>query len=1137
MSEGKELNAPIQDWEQARDQALFARARGDHEAALELFRQAASLETEKPWLLLDVGAALRQLERLDEAAGVYLDAVTRDPALAQGFRGLGQIARQRGDHAEALGRFRAAVAIEPDNIWLWFDLASEARDQGLWDEAADAYRKMLAGDPKVFHGWRGLALVARQRGDHAEAFDCFRVAAIFNPSDVWVVLDAASEALELRRIDEAAAAYRQAAVLNPGLAPAWRGLALCARENGAGEAALENFRKAAACDANDHWSAYDAAMVLRDLGCFEEAAAACDDLLSRADDFCAGWRLRAQIARGREDQPGLLESLRAVARLEPQNPWAQFDLAEALRARGQTHAAEAAYLAAAEIDANLAHVRRGLGALARARGDHEAALAHFRVAARNEPANVWMHNEVATTLVDLGHTEEAERLLEGLVAERPDSADALLAYAHCIRDRASAVELIALYEKAARLAPGHAGAQLALAGALLRESRLDEAQTLFDARLAEQPDDVQALMGRAQVARRKGERSDALTLFEAAARAPGAHEWAVLEYAEELKEAGRRDDARRALEAEIARRDHPRLHLRLGLLAREAGDVQAARAAFAKALDIAPDFDEARIELAIEDFRQGDAERAIAAVKALLAARPDHARALTTLADFAEQIDDMDSAAELRRDAVARDPANLWTRLQLAETLAKLGRGDEADASLAECRTRFGDSPELRAAQAKHHAMLGDSDAAFALLRDGAAAFPNHFELWSRWVSALIGRGGFDEARRALETPRAAGLRERTQTLQLRGALAAAELNLPEAYRAFAEAAELAPQDGWIHEWAGRTALLRCDFPAAQRHLAIATGLNAAHRVWRRGGSKPSQSLHGQLLDEFRIDAEVADRLRDAMEAEDAIARVAGVAADAPDSTAAAMSLMIALRRRGRLTGAARGGPSPIPRAIAQFWDENIPQDVEKLCEGWRAAHPGFTYERFSSVDAARFLAAHGPAGAGAAFKRAREPAMKADLFRLAWLARHGGWYVDADDRCLKPLDGLDPGGCDLVLYQEENLGSTGNNFIGVKPGHPVIVAALAQAILAINRGDSDILWLSTGPGLLTRCVAAWLIEDLDARLERTRILTHGELSHAVAVWTAAAYKHTSKHWSRTVFGRARDILRARPGEASTTAA
>jgi mannosyltransferase OCH1-like enzyme len=36
--------------------------------------------------------------------------------------------------------------------------------------------------------------------------------------------------------------------------------------------------------------------------------------------------------------------------------------------------------------------------------------------------------------------------------------------------------------------------------------------------------------------------------------------------------------------------------------------------------------------------------------------------------------------------------------------------------------------------------------------------------------------------------------------------------------------------------------------------------------------------------------------------------------------------------------------------------------------------------------------------------RAAAHPAQKSDLFRLAYLFREDGWYIDADDRCLGNL-------------------------------------------------------------------------------------------------------------------------------------
>jgi mannosyltransferase OCH1-like enzyme len=146
---------------------------------------------------------------------------------------------------------------------------------------------------------------------------------------------------------------------------------------------------------------------------------------------------------------------------------------------------------------------------------------------------------------------------------------------------------------------------------------------------------------------------------------------------------------------------------------------------------------------------------------------------------------------------------------------------------------------------------------------------------------------------------------------------------------------------------------------------------------------------------------------------------------------------------------------------------------------------------------------------------------MKADLFRLAVLYREGGYYVDADDRCLAPIPTIDPGDRGLIVYQED-LGTVANDFIGVAPGHPVIGHALGAAREAIERGDTDMLWLATGPGLLTRSLAAHLAGHRHERLKAMYVLERHDMFKAVAIHCAAAYKHTSKHWSRTAFKQPR---------------
>jgi mannosyltransferase OCH1-like enzyme len=320
--------------------------------------------------------------------------------------------------------------------------------------------------------------------------------------------------------------------------------------------------------------------------------------------------------------------------------------------------------------------------------------------------------------------------------------------------------------------------------------------------------------------------------------------------------------------------------------------------------------------------------------------------------------------------------------------------------------------------------------------------------------------------------------------------------------------------------------LLCADVKSAAKHLETSVRCNATHRALRGGAIKASQTHVGQLLNEYLIESDALERLCRAVVSDDSILGLAELQRGFPDWSPVAISFLISLRRNGlldRRKTSPMGKGGAIPRTITQYWDRNMPEDVDAICRSWREKHPDFSYKLFSEEEATQFLRDNGPPGAQLAFARAFEPAMKADLFRLAYLFHKGGYYVDADDRCLAPIPTIDPGYEDLLLYQED-YGTAGNDFIGAVPHHPVIEQALTQAITAINRGDKDMAWLSTGPALLTRCLASYIAEDLPARISSILILERHQLFEAVAIHCAAAYKHTKKHWSRTTFKRSVQI-------------
>ena len=150
-----------------------------------------------------------------------------------------------------------------------------------------------------------------------------------------------------------------------------------------------------------------------------------------------------------------------------------------------------------------------------------------------------------------------------------------------------------------------------------------------------------------------------------------------------------------------------------------------------------------------------------------------------------------------------------------------------------------------------------------------------------------------------------------------------------------------------------------------------------------------------------------------------------------------------------------------------------MPPAVERAMDATWRAHPGWEYRRHDLRSAAAFLEASPDPGIRKAFRLARYPSQKADLFRYAILAAEGGAFVDATTPCFRSIDRLVSTRHRLVVHQEEKLGSAGDGLLAAAPGHPAIEAAVAAIVDGFLDYANDERWLSSGPGLLSRSVAS----------------------------------------------------------------
>ncbi len=755
-------------------------------------------------------------------------------------------------------------------------------------------------------------------------------------------------------------------------------------------------------------------------------------------------RFESFAARAEGDEK--LGALRAVAQLAPHDPWHAMALAEALRAAARPEEAMSVLAALLVREPAFWHAHVAQGHLSRAGGDRAAALDYFALAVRLAPGDVWRWLDVAEELRALDRIEDAKAALEQAEKVSPGFWVVELGLGYCARAQAEHAAAQRHFEAASRLAPLEQAPRLGLIEELRDSGALDEARQGAQALLAEHPGHVQVLLS--------------------------------LAYTE-----------------------------------RQAGRQQEAAQWFAGALALEPENPTLLVELARQEYRLGRQQESNGHLIRALALAPGHVDATLQLASQALAVGDTAQAFEIYRAAAEHHPAELAFRFGMLDTLAWQGRIQDALSGLQAMEMEHGVTPQLQSWRITLLRRTGQMNEALRAARAiTTASVPQQFWLWIERFQTELLAGTDAMLQKCLFGIPAATRPMRAVRRRCVGALAESLWQMDSALAHYEAAAALDPNDSALQEALTRVKLMRLDLPGARAHLSRQYGLMAAERRLRGESLNISQSLLGQMIDEYALDEQMAESLaglstRPALERLDPLA---ALVREEPNNTAPAASLLLALRQAEMLDFIPQPeGATPIPRIINVFWDRpEPPADVEALMQSWRDRNPAYGWRRFDEIQARDYLAAKFAGPVIQAYQRVREVSQKADIFRLALLVAEGGVYVDADDRCLRPLDMLLPAGASLVLAQEE-FGCATNHFLAAAPGHPVLQAALRMVVIAVNRGDNEFPWLSSGPGLLTRALALHLAtRGIAAGLPPgLAFLDRRVLGQVVAAGCFAAYK------------------------------
>jgi len=160
----------------------------------------------------NLGTALLEKGRYDEAIAHHERSVTLQPDYAPGYNNLGAALRAAGRLEEAVARYQQALELKPDFASASYNLANAQLEQGRAGDSVESFRRSLEANPNSVEAHNNLGIALANRGDRPAAINEFRAALAIDERSVHahrnlgnMLVDAGQRAEGMSHLERAAA--------------------------------------------------------------------------------------------------------------------------------------------------------------------------------------------------------------------------------------------------------------------------------------------------------------------------------------------------------------------------------------------------------------------------------------------------------------------------------------------------------------------------------------------------------------------------------------------------------------------------------------------------------------------------------------------------------------------------------------------------------------------------------------------------------------------------------------------------------------------------------------------------------------------------------------------------------------------
>jgi tetratricopeptide (TPR) repeat protein len=296
---------------------------------------------------------------------------------------------EKRDYAVAEPLLRKLVERDPSSYVGWFDLGFVENALGKLEESIAAYRKSVAAKPDVFESNLNLGLQLAKTGQ-PDAEEFLRAATHLKPTGnaaegeyrAWLSL---AQTIAKAKPEEALAAYRKAAALQPEDAEPHLAAGLLLEQENKFADAEQEYKQALALDSRSSEAMVGLANIYMRGRRFPEAEEYLRKLLEENPESAPLHIQLGRVLAANGKTEAAITEMQAGIKLAPGDDAGQRDLAELYATAGKNDLAEAAYRALLAAHPNEAELHHGLGKALLWQKKSQAAQQEFLTAVKLNP--------------------------------------------------------------------------------------------------------------------------------------------------------------------------------------------------------------------------------------------------------------------------------------------------------------------------------------------------------------------------------------------------------------------------------------------------------------------------------------------------------------------------------------------------------------------------------------------------------------------------------------------------------------------------------------------------------------------------------------------------------------------------------